>query len=217
MELVAFRDPAVSSSRLGSPTMASFPLFVSGDFCKTDHLGFWHLGLFPLDDSLVHYLCQKFTEDGMQSGTKITYFQLEEGVDPQRVHFIHGHIVGCLSRRDPLQLRFVHTDQHGHTRFVYVPSSCARGKLLSCNPRVVLAFVGPKPDCYVCGSSLCKSIQWSEEFVKQLLTMKKGYAPKIVRRKLAKLSDTYQTNSEEEIPGCVSWMMEHLAKNYPKI
>jgi len=166
----------------------------------------------------------------------VTIFQLHEGVDPQFVHFVHGNIITCLSRDDPLQLRYVHSSPEGLTSFVYCKTSAPTMPLPETSVRVVLAFAGEPPYCYVCGSGLCKSFKYSASFITGLSGLPKGFNPALLKLKKDLLVDNYLRNtgrgyvcdyasgpmapsvlftSKEQIPGCVMWMMDLFAKNFP--
>jgi len=215
----------------------SFPIPTTDKLPTCNHLGFYVLSGFPMDKRLMEYLVEKYEADEENPMPEpVTLFQLHEGVDPQFVHFVHGNIIACLSRDDPLQLRYVHSSDDGMTSFVYCKSSSPATSLSETSVRVVLAFAGEVPYCYVCGSGLCESFKYSASFIKGLSSLPKGCNPALLKLKKDLLVDNHLRSTghgfvldyasgpmapsllftlKKQIPGCVLWMMDHFAKNFP--
>jgi len=188
----------------------------TGTSPSTDHLGFYVLEGFPLDKSLMSYMLVKYENDGYHGDRVITLFQLGPRVDPQTVHYIHGQIVAVLSRDDPLHLRYIYKTAEGTYQFVYIHNSNPVTAYLDSNPRVILSFAGIYPYCPVCESSLCQSFVHSESFIELLLGEKKGHSHRVVNEKMKKLGKLFRMEDGlAPIPGCVHWMMDYFAKNYP--
>jgi len=146
-----------------------------------------------MDETMMRYVVAKFNEDEKSPMTsKTTLFQLHQGVDPQFVHYVHGAIVSFLSRDDPLELRYVHSDDQERYSFIYCKSSHPDKPVAEVNARVVLSFDGKHPHCYVCNSDLCKSFQYSSAFVRVLDGSQKGFDAKLVSMKKEILLSFYQ-------------------------